>query len=71
MRGSPFGKVQPDDDPQAYCTDCGNKYNPYKHGLDCPKCSSSNDDTVARSQTEPSRQSADDVPVVDPSDYVD
>jgi Zn finger protein HypA/HybF involved in hydrogenase expression len=56
MRGSPFGKVQPDDDPQAYCNDCGNKYNPYKHGLDCPKCS---------------RQSADDVPVVDPSDYVD
>ena len=55
-RGSPFGHVQPDDDPQAYCNDCGNKYNPYANGLNCPKCS---------------RESANDVPVVDPSDYVD
>jgi len=38
MRGSPFGKVQPDDDPQAYCNDCGNKYNPYANGLNCPNC---------------------------------
>jgi len=37
-RGSPFGRVQPDDDPQAYCSECGLKYNPYKHGLDCPEC---------------------------------
>ena len=34
----PFGNVQPDDPPMAYCNDCGLKYNPYKYGLNCPEC---------------------------------
>jgi len=38
MNGGPFGRVEPDDDPQAYCNDCGLKYNPYRNGLNCPNC---------------------------------
>jgi Zn finger protein HypA/HybF involved in hydrogenase expression len=51
-----FGRIDPDDPPEARCGDCGSHYNPYKHGLgECPHCADGSND----------------VPVVDPSSYVD
>lgn len=35
---SPLKPVQPDDSPQAYCSECGLTYNPYRNGLGCPEC---------------------------------
>jgi hypothetical protein len=49
-------RPDPDADPVARCSDCGASYNPYKFGLgNCPHCTPSEND----------------VPVVDPSDYVE
>lgn len=53
MRGGPFGNVQPDDPPEAFCHEHHRKYNPYKHNK-CPECRG--------------EEASSDVPVVDPSD---
>jgi hypothetical protein len=55
-RGGPFGNVQADDPPMSFCPEHNRKYNPYKTQK-CPECKEA--------------EMNDDVPVVDPSDFVD